>query len=154
MTNPVCYEAGGNEVTKLTRQFRNGLSESNSNLFQSGGINTTTVRGHKLWRRANLITTTTPVLCLNTQNSEQKWRETGSKREKRSSGIPISPTTSYTCTTGCLCVRVLSAEYRLIRMAERAVAVVHFIHVLYVRKYFRTKVRKYESTFESTSAIS
>ena len=55
MSNTVRYEAGGNEVTKLTRQFRNGLSESNSNLFQSGGINTTTVRGHKLWRRANLI---------------------------------------------------------------------------------------------------
>ena len=36
MTNPVCYEAGGNEVTKLTRQFRNGLSESNRNLYPIG----------------------------------------------------------------------------------------------------------------------
>ena len=32
--------------------------------IQSGGINPTNVRGHKLWWRASLITTTTPVLCL------------------------------------------------------------------------------------------
>ena len=63
MTNPVRYEAGGNEVTKLTRQFQNGLSESNSNLLyispisnrEDERINPTTVTGDKLWRRANLI---------------------------------------------------------------------------------------------------
>jgi hypothetical protein len=51
----VRYGAGGNEETKLTRQSRNALSESNSNLYPiSTGderINPTTVRGHKLWRR-------------------------------------------------------------------------------------------------------
>ena len=40
MTNPVRYEAGGNEVTKLTRQSRNALSESNSNLYPIGWVRT------------------------------------------------------------------------------------------------------------------
>eukprot|EP00982_Pelagococcus_subviridis_P016347 31473-Pelagococcus_subviridis.AAC.3 len=31
MPDLVSHRAGGNEVTKLTRQFRNGLSESSSN---------------------------------------------------------------------------------------------------------------------------
>ena len=40
MTSPVRYGAGGNEETKLTRQSRNALSESNSNLYPIGWVRT------------------------------------------------------------------------------------------------------------------
>ena len=63
MTDTVSHKTGAETVTKLTRQFQNGLSESNSNLLyispisnrEDERINPTTVTGHKLWRRANLI---------------------------------------------------------------------------------------------------
>ena len=88
MTSPVRYGAGGNEETKLTRQSRNALSESNSNLYPIGWVRTLqpledTSCGGGWANQPYNASAVDNQYYTQTPNSEQKWRETRSKREKR-----------------------------------------------------------------------